>query len=131
MIGKGDAHPFVGYFLSRYEREPPRRSFPSGSSPSSFSLSAKGAYEKSPKRLRSLGSLLFISFHRLLSISREPEAAETVLAHGEKEKKFIEEERAQGTTLLGATCSWSTKRQWEKQAIIENLDICRLSGILV
>jgi hypothetical protein len=47
MIGKGDAHPFVGCFLSRSNGSP-KRACPSGSSPSSFSLSAKGACEKSP-----------------------------------------------------------------------------------
>jgi hypothetical protein len=106
--------------LSRYEREPPRRSFPSGSSPSSFSTSAKGAFEKSLKRLRPLGSL-FITF--LSTFAETTKTAESVLAHGQEEKReFIEEERAQSTTLLGATFAMSPKRQWGKQAIIENLD---------
>jgi hypothetical protein len=50
---------------------------------------------------------------------------------GKREKKILEEERAQTTTLWGATSAMSPKRQWEKQAIIANLDICRLSGFLI
>jgi hypothetical protein len=97
--------------MSRYDREPPRRSFPSGSSPSSFSLSAKGAFEKSPKRLRSQGSLLH---HLPFNTLREHKAAETVLAHGQEEKKEKKkEERAQAMTLLG---SYLLAEPWKTMA---------------
>jgi hypothetical protein len=131
MIGKGDAHPFVGCFLSRYEREPqgdhseaalllPPLAFP----PREPTRRAPSDYDhKAPS-----SSFPFTAFF-LFRESLKP--LKLCLHTGRKKKRILEEERAQSTTLLGATCSWSPKRQWEKQVIIENLDICRLSGILV
>jgi len=110
MIGKGDAHPFVGYFLSRYEREP-QACLSSGSSPSSFSLSAKGACEKSPKRLRSQGSLLFTSFHRLLLFRESLKPLELCLHTGRKKKENLRRRKGSSYDALGELPSrepWKT-----------------------
>jgi hypothetical protein len=84
--------------MSRYEREPPRRSFPSGSSPSSFSISAQGAFEKSLKRLRSLGSL-FITFLSILCESTKP--LEVCSHTGEKKKEKFRRRKGSNYDALG------------------------------
>ena len=99
MIGKGDAHPFVGYFLSRYEREPP-------SDPSQAALLLlplaflpREPARRAPSDYDHKAPSSSFPFQYL----REHKAARGVLAHGEEEKKrILEEERAQNSTLLGS-----------------------------
>jgi hypothetical protein len=53
--------------------------------------------------------------HLPFNTLREPKAARSVLAHGKEEKKeFLEKERAQTTTLLGATFAMSPGRTMGK-----------------
>jgi hypothetical protein len=55
-----------------------------------------------------------------------------VLAHGEEEKKKKTIEKGSKYDALGSYLPrGALEEQWGKQVIIENLDICRLSGIVV
>jgi hypothetical protein len=55
-----------------------------------------------------------------------------VLAHGEEEKRIYRRRKGSKLDALGELpARGALEEQWGKQANIENLDICRLSGFLI
>jgi len=105
--------------LSRYEREPPRRLFPSGSSPPSFSISAQGAFEKSLKRLRSQGSLLH---HLPFNICESTKPLEVCSHTARKKKENFRKRKGSKYNALG---SYPLDEPWKNNG--KNRRLLRIS----